>query len=103
MPGLKNRRFVPKTAAVEPLPGSLHAAWVRCGKIGCKCARGVRHGPYWRRQWRERGQTRREYVKRADVERVRTALAAWREMHPPARTLRQELAELRRLFRLLGV
>ena len=103
MPGLKNRRIVHKTPAVEPLPGSLHAAWVRCGKAGCKCARGMPHGPYWRRQWREDGQTRREYVKRADVERVRTALAAWRERHPPARALRQELADLRRLLRQLEV
>jgi hypothetical protein len=100
---MKKRRFVHKTAAVEPLPGSLHIAWVRCGKVGCKCAQGMLHGPYWRRQWRERGQTRREYVKRADVEQIRAALALWRVRHPPARTLRQELVVLRRLVRRLGM
>jgi hypothetical protein len=101
--GMKNRRIVPKTRAVEPLPGSLHDSWVRCGKAGCRCASGALHGPYWRRQWRERGRTRRQYVKRTDLERVRSALAAWREHHPRTRALRQELVELRRLMRLLGV
>jgi hypothetical protein len=100
---MKNRRIVPKSPAVEPLPGSLHAAWVRCGKAGCRCAWGELHGPYWRRQWRERGRTRRAYVKQADVEQVLAGLAAWRESHPPARALRQELVELRRLMRLIGV
>jgi hypothetical protein len=100
---MKNRRIVPKTAAVEPLPGSLHAAWVRCGKAGCRCAGGALHGPYWRRQWRESGRTRRQYVKRTDLEQAQAALAAWREQHPPASALRRELAELRRLMRLLGV
>jgi hypothetical protein len=100
---MKNRQIVPKIAPVEPLPGSLHAAWVRCGKAGCRCARGALHGPYWRRQWREEGRTQRRYVKRAEVEQVQRALADWRKRHPPARALRQHLAELRRLMRLLGV
>jgi hypothetical protein len=100
---MENRRIVHKAAAVEPLPGSLHAAWVRCGTAGCRCARGALHGAYWRRQWREGGRTRREYVKQADVEQVQAGLAAWREQHPPASALRQELAALRRLMRLLGV
>jgi len=100
---MKKRRIVHKTQTVEPLPGSLHAAWVRCGKAGCKCVGGALHRPYWRRQWRQAGRTRRQYVKRADVEQVRAALAAWREMHPPARALRQELLVLRRMIRRLGM
>jgi hypothetical protein len=100
---MKKGRIVHKTAAVEPLPGSLHAAWVRCGKPRCKCAGGVSHGPYWRRQWREHGRTQRQYVKRADVEQVRERLAAWRAAHPPVATLREHLAILRRVMRLLGV
>jgi hypothetical protein len=99
---MKKRQIVHKTPAVEPLPGSLHAAWVRCGKAGCRCAQGWLHGPYWRRQWREGRRTRRQYVKRADVERVREQLAAWRAAHPPVATVRQHLALLRRVMRLLG-
>jgi hypothetical protein len=100
---MKKRQIVHKTAAIEPLPGSLHIAWVRCGKAGCRCASGALHGPYWRRQWREGGRTRREYVKGADVEPVRAALAAWRESHPRSTVIREHLAQLRRVMRLLGV
>ena len=42
-----------------------------------------------------------QYVKAADAERVRAGLAEWRRLHPPARSARQALAELRRLFREL--
>ena len=98
---MKKRRIVPKTRTLEPLPGSLHAEWVRCGKAGCRCASGALHGPYWRRQWREGGRTRRQYVRRADVAQMRDRLAAWRALHPSAAALRQRLVELRRLVRLL--
>jgi hypothetical protein len=85
------------------MPGSLHATYVRCGKASCRCARGALHGPYWRRQWREAGRTRRRYVRQNDVEGLQATLAAWREMHPPLSALRQRLTEIRRLMRLLGV
>jgi hypothetical protein len=35
---------------------------VRCGKQGCKCARGELHGPYWYAYWSEGGKTNSEYV-----------------------------------------
>lgn len=35
---------------------------VRCGKKGCKCAKGEPHGPYWYAYWSEGGKTRSEYV-----------------------------------------
>ncbi len=35
---------------------------VRCGKKGCKCARGELHGPYWYAYWTEGGKTKSEYV-----------------------------------------
>lgn len=100
---MKKRQIVHKTAAVEPLPGSLHIAWVRCGKASCRCAWGELHGPYGRRQWREGDRTRRAYVKGADVEQMRAALDAWRESHLPIGAIREHLAELRRVMRLLGV
>lgn len=36
----------------------------RCGKKGCKCARGELHGPYWYACYREEGKSRRRYVGR---------------------------------------
>jgi hypothetical protein len=95
---VKNARLVRK---VTPLPGVLRAEWVRCGKPACRCVRGERHGPYLYRRWREDGRQRRRYVKPSAVARVQAALDAWRRLHPPARSTRDILAELRRLSRQL--
>ena len=94
----ENRHLFPK---IETLPGSLHAERKRCNRPTCRCAAGgdALHGPYLYRRWLENGRLRSRYVRPADAERVRAALAEWRRLHPPARSLRDELAELRRLFR----
>jgi hypothetical protein len=84
--------LLPKT-----LPGSLQAEWRRCGKPGCHCASGTLHGPYWYRRWRESGRQRRQYVPRDQVNAVRVAIEQRRRLRPPAWSLRQALAELRRL------
>ena len=88
---------------IEPLPGSLHAERKRCNRPNCRCVAGgeALHGPYLYRRWLENGRLRRQYVKAADAERVREGLAAWRRLHPPARSLRDQLAELRGLLRQL--
>ncbi len=94
----ENRRSFPKIA---PLPGGLYAERKRCNRPNCRCAAGgdALHGPYLYRRWMENGRLRRRYVKRADAERTRAGLAEWRRRHPPARSARELLAELRRLFR----
>ena len=97
----KSRHFSPKTPPVTPLPGSLHAEYVRCGKANCRCTRGELHGPYWRRFWRENGRTYRQYVHLAEVEQIRAAVLLWRVEHPSVRTLLGKLRELRRLIRLV--
>src|SRR4051794_8931186 len=79
------------------MPGSLQAEYRTCGKARCRCARGERHGPYWYRRWREAGRQRRRYVKSPDVADVQAALDDWRRVHPPARSMRSVLADLRRL------
>ena len=84
---------------IEPLRGSLQPELTRCGTPSCPCARGALHGPYWSLCWREGTRQRRHYVRPADLERVRAALAEWRRLHPPAYAMRQQLAELRRLLR----
>ncbi len=88
---------------IEPLPGSLHAERKRCNRPNCRCSAGgdALHGPYLYRRWLEDGRLRRQYVKASDAERVREGLATWRRLHPPARSARDVLAELRRLFREL--
>ncbi len=93
-------RLVRKTT---PLAGTLRAELVRCGKRTCRCSSGERHGPYLYRRWREGRRQRRQYVKPADADQIRAALGEWRRLHPPARSARDVLAELRRLFRQLDL
>ena len=69
-----SEQFSPKTQlARAPLPGSIHAEWIRCGKPGCHCAHGELHGPYWRRYWREAGRTHKAYVRLEEADQIRAA------------------------------
>jgi hypothetical protein len=94
----EKRRSFPK---IVPLPGGLYAERKRCNRPRCRCATGgdALHGPYLYRRWVENGRLRRQYVKAANADGVRAGLAEWRRLHPPARSVRQLIAELRRLFR----
>jgi hypothetical protein len=93
-------RFAPVNGGlfpkIAPLPGSLHREWRRCGKANCRCSRGHLHGPYWVRRWWEPGRQRKAYVPRRQVDQVAAAISAWHRLHPPAWTMRQALADLRR-------
>lgn len=63
---------------LEPLPGSLHAQWVRCGKNWCRCAEaGPLHGPYYYHFYREAGKQRKKYVPKGQVQQVRSAIELW--------------------------
>ena len=88
---------------IVPLPGRLYAERKRCSRPNCRCVAGgyALHGPYLYRRWLENGRRRSQYVRAADADRVRAGIAEWRRLHPPARSERQALAELRRLFREL--
>jgi hypothetical protein len=80
-------RVTTETAGTLPktLPGSVCAQRVRCGKPGCRCARGPGHLAYYR-FWREGGRLRKCYVRRVDLVAVRAACEARRRE-------RRELAE----------
>ncbi len=62
------------------LPGVVCRQWVRCGRFGCRCRSGEPHGPYFYRFWREEGRLRKEYVRRRDLARVRTACEVRRQL-----------------------
>ena len=80
-----------------PKTGSLREEWRRCGKSTCRWARGTLHGPYWYLRWREGARQRRRYVPREQVTAIQDAIEQRRRLRPPARSLQQELAGLRRL------
>jgi hypothetical protein len=60
------------------LPGAVCVQWRRCGRPACRCARGRPHGPYFYRFWREAGKLKKVYVRRADLEAVRSRCEARR-------------------------
>jgi hypothetical protein len=70
----ENAETLPKT-----LLGVVCAQWRKCGKAGCRCARGDLHGPYFARFWRQGGRLRKAYVRKADVEDVRGRCLARRQ------------------------
>lgn len=85
----------------EPLPGAVCAQYVRCGRPGCKCARGELHGPYWYRFWREKGRQHKAYVRPADLERVRAACEARRARRRESREARAVVMGYFRALRMM--
>jgi hypothetical protein len=86
------------------LPGSLLAEYVRCGTPTCRCMHtGPAHGPYWRRFWREDGRTYSAYVRRAEVDATRRAIAQWHRTHPSLRSLHRDLRALGALGKEAGL
>ena len=81
------------------LPGTVCAQWVRCGKPGCKCARGELHGPYYYRFWREDGRLRKAYVPRDKLDATRAACEAHRRQKQAAKESLVFLREARALAR----
>jgi hypothetical protein len=64
-------------AAEETLRGAMLTQGRRCGRPGCRCARGELHGPYtYLSLGRERGRSRLLYVPAALVEAVRRRVEA---------------------------
>ncbi|MEM1944107.1 MAG: DUF6788 family protein [Candidatus Caldarchaeum sp.] len=36
--------------------------YVKCGKVGCSCAKGKGHGPYWYAYWKEGSKLKKKYL-----------------------------------------
>jgi len=72
----------------DKLPGTVLPQYVTCGNSGCHCMRGELHGPYYYRFWHEGGyKLRKQYVRKADVEAVRAACAAYQQENREGREL----------------
>lgn len=72
------------------LEGSLVEQYTVCGKPGCKCSRGEKHGPYWYLSQKVEGRTKMRYVPKAEVRKVRVLVRRYREL----REARQRIREL---------
>ena len=76
-------------------PGSLHLDWVTCGKPTCRCARGLLHGPFIYRRWREGRRQQKTYVPMRDLPRILAEMERQRALKPRPREMRRMLKELR--------
>jgi hypothetical protein len=76
------------------LPGVVCWQWVRCGRPGCRCARGNLHGPYPYRFFREGSKLCKAYIPKALVPQVTEACEARREFRREIKASLQEWREL---------
>ena len=85
------RRLLP--LARQALFGTLSETYRTCGRAGCHCQAGPKHGPHLYVSFRgPTGTTAGYYVPQALGPRVRTGVAAWQTLQAQLR----ELAELNR-------
>jgi hypothetical protein len=79
--------------ARHALFGTLSETYRTCGKPGCRCHDGEKHGPHLYMSFRgEDGKTTGYYVPQSLAEDVRAGVAAWRDLQD----LLKELAEANR-------
>jgi hypothetical protein len=76
-------------ASGKMLWGSLGTVYRRCGRKGCHCASGAKHGPVFYLSRSEAGRTRNIYVPPELREEVEAGVAAYRRY----RELGQQMAE----------
>lgn len=75
--------------------GSLITKYKRCNKGGCRCTRGEPHGPFWYVSQSVGGRTVMQFIRAAEVARVRGACERARQWR------RQRAQVVRRQARLL--
>src|SRR5712691_1768519 len=77
-----------QTLAPHLLFGTLSETYRTCGRPGCHCQQGRKHGPHLYVSFRgPDGRTAGYYVPQALAAAVRTGVAAWQEAHTVLRTL----------------
>lgn len=78
--------------ARRSLFGTLSETYRTCGRPGCRCHQGHKHGPHLYVSFRGADGTTGYYVPQGLAERMRQGVAAWQELQGVLR----ELAELNR-------
>jgi hypothetical protein len=78
----------------EHLGGSLIVRWAECGKEGCACHEGERHGPYYVLSTRSGGKGDYRYLQQPQVARARGLVDRHRRFQDGLKRLRQINQEL---------
>lgn len=99
---LKTKNANPATKMSDLLNGHIQRRRVRCGKKNCKCARGEKHTAFYH-VWHCGGFRFQKYVRRSQVENVRQACQAYRDLQIKLRCGRIEhklmMARFRQILR----
>jgi hypothetical protein len=61
----------------EMLQGSLVVIYRKCGRKGCRCERGEKHGPAYYLSYKEEGVTQMIYIPAFRLEEVKRAMRAF--------------------------
>ena len=61
----------------EMLQGSLVGLYRKCGKKGCRCERGEKHGPAYCLSYKEGGVTQMVYIPASRLKEVKKAMEAF--------------------------
>jgi hypothetical protein len=90
----RRARLLHKLPPLEQLlRGSIIERYLRCGKPGCKCARGEGHGPKYYLSVSFPGlRPQMDYVPQGDYEQVSQYLANYQDL----RTILEEICEINR-------
>jgi hypothetical protein len=83
----------------EQLGGSLFARYAVCGKQGCLCREGRRHGPYYVLSTRSGGRGGFAYLAPAQARQARSLVAGYRSFRTGLKRLRRVNQELVVLLR----
>ncbi len=78
----------------EQLTGSLFVRYAECGKEGCPCRHGAKHGPYYVLSTRTRGKGACSYLDRRQLPAARSLLKQYRAFRSGLRRLRKVNTDL---------
>lgn len=78
----------------EQLAGSLFARYGECGKEGCACRQGQKHGPYYVLSTRSGGKGGFTYLEESQADEVRKLVKSHREFKAGMRRLQKLNADL---------
>jgi hypothetical protein len=78
----------------NPSSGSVHMEFKRCGKTRCRCLKGLLHGPYVYRHWRNNHRQHKAYVPMSKLCTTLQALELYRAQRPRPTQVRRILREL---------
>jgi hypothetical protein len=89
---VRRRRLVEQLAGLGPvLRASVVERFTQCGKGGCKCMRGEKHGPsYYLTVSYAKGKTRQVYV----AKDLRSLAARWVDNYHQAMTVLEEISSI---------